>query len=81
MKPPITPSSELGVSPVPKENGWMKESEDEVDAESPDSIGVFSEDHDGEERVQCQNVQSWHTLFVRTIPNRPLYVTRDRNEG
>ena len=80
MKPPITPSSELGVSPVPKEeDGWVKESGDEVDVESPYYVGVFSEDHDGEECVRCQNVQSGRTLFVRTIQNRPLYVTRVRN--
>jgi hypothetical protein len=37
---------------VPKEeNGWMKESEDEVDAECPYSAGLFSEDHEGEECV------------------------------
>lgn len=79
MKPPITPSSELGVSPLPKEeDGWGKESEDEVDAKCPYSVGVFSEDHDGEEFVRCQNVQCGHTLFMRPIPNRPLYVTRVR---
>jgi hypothetical protein len=38
---------------VPKEeNGWAKEIEDEVDAESPYSVGVFSEDHDDEECVR-----------------------------
>jgi len=76
VKPPITPSSVLGVSPLPKEeDGWGKESEDEVDAECPYFVGVFSEDHDGEECVRCQNFQCVHTLFVRPIPNRPLYVT------
>jgi hypothetical protein len=69
VTPPITPSSELGVTPVLREEDvWVKESEDEVHAESPYSVGVFSEDHAGEEYVRCQNVQSGHTLFVRTVP-------------
>jgi len=73
------PSSELDVSSLPKEeDGWWKESEDEVDAKCPYSVGVFSKDHDGEEFVRCQSVQCRHTLFVRPIPNKPLYVKRVR---
>jgi len=71
MKPPITPSIELCVSPVPKEeDGWVKESKDEVVAESPYSAGLFSEDHDGEEFVRCQKCPKFAHTVCANYPKR-----------
>jgi hypothetical protein len=71
VKPPITPSSEVGVSPVPKEeDGLGKDSEDEVDAEYPYSASLFSDDHEGEECVQCQKCPKWVHTVCANYPKR-----------
>jgi hypothetical protein len=72
-KPPISPPSVLDVSSESKEeDGWVKESEGEADAESLYCAGLFFEDHDGEIWVRCQKLLKWaHTIRVN-YPKRAL---------
>jgi hypothetical protein len=42
VKPPTAPSSELGVSSGPEEDGWPKESEGEADVECLCCAGLFA---------------------------------------
>ena len=76
MKPPITSSRELGVSPGSKlEDGWGKESEEEIDVECWYSAGLFSE-----ETVLWKKCLKWaHTLCVN-YPKRAFVCVRQASE-
>jgi hypothetical protein len=63
MKLPILSSSELGVSSG-SEDTWKKESVDEADSKCFYSAGLFSEDQDSEEWVQCQTCLKWASSTV-----------------
>lgn len=66
VKPPISPSSDLGVSSgSAEEDGQGKESNGKSDAECLYGVDLFTEDHDGEEWVRCQKrLKREHSVFA-----------------